>query len=1140
MQFTDEQTLAIERRRGELLLDAGAGSGKTSVLVERFVRAVQEDGIGVGQILTLTFTEKAAAELRERIRKRLREAGEDAAARATEGAWISTIHAFCARLLRTHALEAGLDPEFTVLDERETAPLRLAAFDAALAAAAQTPEGSDLISAFGPATLRGTIASTYAELRARGALEPRLPPAPPPPNPLDLRSACLLVEDLALVVAHELGAIRDPGRRVLDAIDLLERAPAILESGKPWPGQLERLKLGNNAGALKSQACEDYRDALAELQEMAADNAVVSARDAFERLLREYGTRYTELKRRRSALDFTDLELLARELLRTPELGTRYREHFTRVMVDEMQDTNAVQLELIDLVTQLDLVMVGDAQQSIYGFRHANVELFEERGQRLERIGARATLATNFRSRAEILGALNGAFAAALGEGYRALTPGRDDEPSAEPLVELIIADRDGSVPDPDLAVEQLAAPWRVAEARVLAARVRELIDAGKARPAEIVVLLRATTEIHVYEQSLEAAGVPTYVIGGRGYWSHPQVIELVAYLRALANPLDTESLYGVFLSPLCGLSLDGLVLSAAGAHEQLDIDDRERLREFADWFAGERAAAAWLGPEQLLDRALARNGYELQIAALADARRRLANVRKLLRLAREWQAEHGSDLRGFVDLLVGRADGSDGARESEAPVESEALDAVRLMTIHRSKGLEFPVVCVADIGRQVLPRAGSLIRVGRDNGRLGLRLKQPGDGQRVSVLAYEELKLEEREREAEEERRLFYVAMTRAQERLIVSGAARLDNWEHANRFAPIGWIGKAFVPDIVTRAADADRALIDAESQLAPESFVTDLGVLVRFVGAQPVSAQPIPATPVARAADADAGGQGHRYGANPPQRLLQTLNDAPASDPLPQPRSLSYTALAAYEQCGYRFYVQRVLGLPDLPNPLPRAAHEERESAPVQTVAAAGRGGLTGAQRGTLIHQVLAGMDLRSPSLRETMPADVRALLAGLIGSASFARLAGLRDVSREQRFSFPVGQTLITGVFDVIAQDGPGQLLVLDYKSDRLAGADPAAAVAERYVAQRLIYALAALKLGAPNVEVVHLFLEAPEDPVSSRYGAADLPRLEAELAARVAASLSGDFRVSDTPGSRVCDGCPAQSGLCSYPLELTAR
>ncbi len=154
-------------------------------------------------------------------------------------------------------------------------------------------------------------------------------------------------------------------------------------------------------------------------------------RGALDALLREYGARYTELKRRRWALDFSDLELLARSLLQTHEVGSRYRERFARVMVDEMQDTNNVQLELIDLVAGLDLVMVGDAQQSIYGFRHADVELFQERGRRLERIGARASLQTNFRSRAEILTALNGAFAEALGESFRPLAPGRQDEPAA-------------------------------------------------------------------------------------------------------------------------------------------------------------------------------------------------------------------------------------------------------------------------------------------------------------------------------------------------------------------------------------------------------------------------------------------------------------------------------------------------------------------------------------------------------------------------------------------------------------------------------------------------------------------------------------------------------------------------------------
>ena len=284
------------------------------------------------------------------------------------------------------------------------------------------------------------------------------------------------------------------------------------------------------------------------------------------------------------------------------------------------------------------------------------------------------------------------------------------------------------------------------------------------------------------------------------------------------------------------------------------------------------------------------------------------------MRLAREWQAAHGSDLRGFVDLLVSRADGGDGARESEAPVESEALDAVRLMTIHRSKGLEFPVVCVADLGRQVLPRAGSLIRVGRDGGRLGLRLKQPG--------------LRRARQRARLRRAQARGAGTRggggaaavlrgddprqgAPDRLR-RGAARALGGDQP--LAPVGWIGAALVPEIAARAAAAAELTGAGPGAVDPEPFVTDDGVLVRFIGVSGAAPQ-APVAPI----DAGARGRGKRF--QPPRtanRLPRPCSRAAAASP-PVPASLSYTALATYEQCGYRFYAQRVLGLPDLPSPV-----------------------------------------------------------------------------------------------------------------------------------------------------------------------------------------------------------------------------
>ena len=189
----------------------------------------------------------------------------------------------------------------------------------------------------------------------------------------------------------------------------------------------------------------------------------------------------------------------------------------------------------------------------------------------------------------------------------------------------------------------------------------------------------------------------------------------------------------------------------------------------------------------------------------MPGGRRRLANVRKLMRLAREYEREHGPDLRGFLELIAQRAAGrAAGARESEAPVEGEGLDAIRLMTIHRAKGLEFDTVCVADLGRSVRPPY-ELVRVAGD-GRIGLRLARSGQAGRVSAWDYDTIGAQEREAEELEERRLFYVAMTRARERLILSGATRFEGWaeQRWTGGGPVGWIAPAFVPELAARLAE------------------------------------------------------------------------------------------------------------------------------------------------------------------------------------------------------------------------------------------------------------------------------------------------------------------------------------------------
>ncbi len=1138
-EWTPEQLRAIERRTGDVLLDASAGSGKTSVLVERFARGVLDDGVEVSAILTITFTEKAAAELRDRIRARLRELGATEEARATEGAFISTIHGFCARLLRAGSLAAGLDPGFVVLDRDQSEPLTAAAFDDALRDLARVgPDAVDLIADYTAGGLRAAIVSIYGQLRSSGQISPRLPVITVPVSGGDTDG--LLAA--ARVLAVELGTIADPGSRVVDAIGRLERLQKLLV-GTPdlWPGELDQGKLPGNGAALSTDACESYREALAGYRAASAARVAGPVRDLMDMLLAAFGERYAERKRAVSGVDFEDLELLALQLLRDrPEVRQLYSERFERIMVDEFQDTNRVQLDVIESIARGNLFTVGDAQQSIYGFRHADVELFERRGEALEARGERETLQTNFRSRPAILAALDVAFSTTLGERFRPLIPGRTDDAASgpEPSVELLLVDKGA-----EWELEGLAAPWRLAEARALAGRVATLVGSGTP-PGEIVVLTRATTDMRAYERALERRGLPTYVIGGRGYWSHPQVLDLVSYMRALANPRDEESLLTVLASPLVGASLDALVVVAGAARARgrdpwwllrdsgddlaaLGDSDRGALSEFTVWFAEERLSAGRAGIEELIDRALTRTGYDVAMLAMPSGRRRLANVRKLMRLGREFEAENGPDLRGFLDVIGERqADRGGDPRESEAPVEGEGLNAIRLMTIHRAKGLEFPTVCVADLGRSVRPPA-DIIRVA-SGGRFGLRLSRSGTGVRVNALDFEEIGDERKLAEEAEERRLFYVAMTRAQERLVLSGATRFEGWTAtgAKGGGPVAWIAPAFVPELGARIAEGG-GVIDLDGARVRLTIVVPNREGEAFEGQF---------EPPDQAAGSTAPAPG------PPAALPPRIEPAPVS-------TLSYTALEAYSRCGYRFYAERVLGLPP--------TMSERAGAPAMTEPRPVR---TGADRGVIVHALLESLVFRRPvipgfeavaaaAMREGLepPPSMQEAdeLADLIRRFSatelFARLAAATDTRREERFAFPLeGGVLVTGAIDVLAREPGGRALVVDYKSDRLSGDRPSTLVERAYATQRVIYALAALHAGAEVVEVAYCFLEAPEEPVLAEFERAQRPALERQLDRLADGVLKREFAVSDVPHRALCAGCPAQGGLCSWPLDVTRR
>jgi ATP-dependent exoDNAse (exonuclease V) beta subunit len=356
---------------------------------------------------------------------------------------------------------------------------------------------------------------------------------------------------------------------------------------------------------------------------------------------------------------------------------------------------------------------------------------------------------------------------------------------------------------------------------------------------------------------------------------------------------------------------------------------------------------------------------------------------------------------------------------------------------------------------------------------------------------------------------------MTRAKERLIVSGAAKLEAWQSSG--GPIAWLGPALLGDIDTAVEQG--------------SGVTELGVRFEFLREDDRQTQVVPI-----------------YAAQPASvesvDLLPAPEPPPPAEPAPPVAALSYSSLGEYKRCGYRFYVERVLGLPPV----------DRPDGPREAVA-----GLAPTDRGVLVHDLLERLDFRRPvkptaamisaaakrtgigsRLTDTDAAEAADLVERFAATELCARLGRATQVSREERFAFLLGGALVVGALDVLAREPGGRSLVVDYKTDRLDGADPREVVDQAYTTQRLVYALAALRAGADQVEVAHVFLDGAHEPVTATFSRDDAPELEDRLSALADGVMQRQFAVTDAPHRAVCQGCPAEGGLCSWPLGMTRR
>ena len=572
--------------------------------------------------------------------------------------------------------------------------------------------------------------------------------------------------------------MRETAREAISLLDNDTRAGPALRSRRPPAAR---------------RAGRPFEEARTAVEQAALDELAAHDRDLLQALLTGFAAAYQEGKDRESALDFEDLQLRARDLLRDdagdPRAGAAALplDHGRRVPGHEPPPVRAI--DLLAAGPERERFFVGDEFQSIYGFRHADVQVFRER--RDDARGGVLPLTMNYRSRPEVLAVVNHLFGPAFGDEFQALAASGDfPDPVFGAPVELLVTDK-ASYSDTDVH-------WRRGEAQAIARRIRELIDSGAAVPGEIVLLFAAGTDAESYEEELRSLGVPTYRGTGRGYFGQQQVVDLLAYLRLLRNRYDDEALVSVLASPFVGISNDGLVLLRKAAPrrplfvalerefpETLPTRDAQLLRAFRQRYDRLAAGLARLSLERLCERIVAEHDYDLAVLAKWDGRRRYANLRKLARLARSYEELRGPDVEGFVRFV--RSQEAVGARELEAVAEEEGGDAVRLLTIHAAKGLEFKVVIVADAGRDKAPPPSDEI-LALSDGRFGFRVADPITSTRRGAYSYDEVREARKEEERAERLRLYYVAMTRAIDRLIVSGS--IDATRAADETTPIGWV--------------------------------------------------------------------------------------------------------------------------------------------------------------------------------------------------------------------------------------------------------------------------------------------------------------------------------------------------------------
>lgn len=839
MALTEAQERAVNKK-GSLCVTAGAGTGKTTVLVERYIRLI--DSVpSVKNILALTFTEKAAAEMKERVRSAISERKDEIGLKAKEDfnwASISTFHSFCASVLRSFPLEAEVDPGFAVLEDAEKQLLLDEAMDDLFFTENEEIK-EPLVRAMTSATswrLRQFLQMLYKKRSEAPRLFSQLLDGDPraewqrmiEQHRCDVaRSFLQDAEAMAAVaelsrLAHRYAGNEDKGAQFLQAAAPFLDALAIRKETEPVCSALFSLSQTKGSVSMGNKKNFDARDleqlresykmlknaldfhAIGEELDLEDEEFISQVIEFLQDLrtsFRAFSDKVAHLKSERNAIDFDDMLIAVHRLFTTNKelvsehFGSRYR----YVLVDEMQDTDIVQLEIVKAIigegdrAKDRLFVVGDPKQSIYLFRGVDVTLFKHTSDFiLQSLGGEpVNLDVSHRSTPQIIAFVNCVFEKLMPSASRPWDFRYEEmECSSARMmdngsVELLLVPQDlGSI------------DRKMAEARMVASRISELVSStdkgvywdGRERRKEprvpcyrdITILLRSRTNLRFYEHALRKSSIPYHVHAGLGFYNSQEVLDIFNILRFLHNRSDDIALYGVLRSPYFGLSDAEIFRFAYEGRGQLFSrlkasvanGGNEKLGRIKEMLEGwlEYSHREPIGA--LLARVISESSIYAVYGGMAGGDQMIANLEKIQDMARRIQQSGFMALSDFLRTLTDRIQAE--VAEGEAQLDTESKNVVNIMTVHAAKGLEFPIVIVPELDAKSM-KDSPYLRLDSEMG-LGVRMPDARDMELRSTLAMKRIEAIMEEKEKAEKKRLFYVATTRAKDHLILTGQRKKE----------------------------------------------------------------------------------------------------------------------------------------------------------------------------------------------------------------------------------------------------------------------------------------------------------------------------------------------------------------------------